>query len=480
MKNVQKIKDYHLKKLNKMLNSVKNERRLTVLFDKIHFVANYLYEYNILFDCPELEDRISSFSSLLQSKKEITNEYDLIFFDSFGLSRRGLADIYLDGFINNLYRVLYLTYEDNYVSTKELRDKYETTISFRYIKRGVSEYNLLYSLFCKSKKIVLYITPCDILPVVVAKETKAIKYLINLTDHAYWFGKSVCDYVIDFRNFGSSVNVFRRKVQESNLLLQPYYPNIKETDFLGYPSSRMNKNNTFFSGGALYKTIDDELSFYSMVDYILNKYPSLYYWYAGSGDTTYMKQLMTKHPNRVFLTNERPDLFQIMENIKFYLGTYPMSGGLMTQFAVAANTPALNIVDDDSKEGILLKNGESVFEFENKDLLLKELDLLLSNDSYFNKRVSNLNNTIVSKELFDNNLKSIIDNQQSMFDISLKEPQIERFLETYYERDSINKRCAVFVDKKFTFFNFLWPYYFAGVFVYFPKIIKRVLHKKEL
>lgn len=44
------------------------------------------------------------------------------------------------------------------------------------------------------------------------------KYLINLTDHAFWLGTSCTDYLVEFRNYGINVSRSKRGLPLSAIL----------------------------------------------------------------------------------------------------------------------------------------------------------------------------------------------------------------------------------------------------------------------
>ena len=71
-----------------------------------------------------------------------------------------------------------------------------------------------------------------------------------------------------------------------------------------------------------------------------------------------MKKIIRKYPGRAFLTAERKDLFQVMEHCFFYLNTFPLVGGLMMQYAVAAEKIPLTLRYNNDGSGILI-NQES-------------------------------------------------------------------------------------------------------------------------
>ena len=109
----------------------------------------------------------------------------------------------------------------------------------------------------------------------------------------------------------------------------PFYPIIQyEKEFQGFPFEVKAGQKVIFSGGGLYKTIGGGNKYYQMVDRILEEYEDAIFWYAGIGDDSEMKKIISKYPDRAYLTAERTDLYQVIEHCHFYLSTYPMWGGV--------------------------------------------------------------------------------------------------------------------------------------------------------
>ena len=97
---------------------------------------------------------------------------------------------------------------------------------------------------------------------------EAVRFLVDLTDHAFWLGKCASDYVIGFRNVGYNVAIKYRKFNEDQVVLLPYYPEKRENySFEGMPFD-IKKHEFVFSGGSVYKIEGSQL-YENMVRYIL-------------------------------------------------------------------------------------------------------------------------------------------------------------------------------------------------------------------
>ena len=149
----------------------------------------------------------------------------------------------------------------------------------------------------------------------------------------------------------------------------------------------------------------------------------------------------------------RKDLYGVMKNVDIYLGTYPQSGGLMTQYAVAAGTP---IVEMDTKNGgvaeDLLKNTYelkiTMTEWtEYFDLVAKLID-----DSEYRREFSDkLRQSVYVQEDFENNLKQIINENTSAVSCVMRDNNVklrsERLLEA--ENKYLHRVPGIMCNKLF-------------------------------
>ena len=294
----------------------------------------------------------------------------------------------------------------------------------------------------------------------MASKNKYIRYKINLTDHAFWLGCNAFDFSIEFRDYGASISHYYRNIPKEKIIKLPYYPYIdKSKDFEGYPFPVSENDLIIFSGGSLYKTFDGKGNlYYKIIDFCLCNYKQVKFWYAGSGDDSELVKLMRKYPNRVFHTDERNDLFQIMLNIDIYISTYPMSGGLMSQYSAIAGVVPLTLHSGDETGGIL--NSDTVsYEFGNLEDFKYELQHLLSDKVYRINQGKKLKESVMMQHVFDETLRQIIKENYSPFEISYWKPDVKKFMETYRKNFNIIEFEKIIAK----------PAYF-GLFKFFPEM----------
>ena len=459
-------------KLKKIIENSYKKENFEKALTAISACAHYYYEYNQkLFD-DYLETVLENIGEVKYRKFVKWYEGDqetILFYDGFGLDTRGLALIYLRGLACMERKIIYVTTENAIDKQPEI-SKITSTGNFvrEYIstKRGYSsQICSLIELFNKYKPSVafLYTYPYDVAGVLVFNLLKNVKkYQINLTDHAFWIGINAFDYCIEFRDYGYTVSKKYRKIDERKLIKLPFYPYINyDVKFQGFPFQTMGYK-VVFSGGALYKTISEDNYFYKIVNHILEKCEDVIFVYAGSGNSKKIDDLAAKYSDRIYHIKERTDLYQVMQNIYFYLNTYPFLGGLMTQYAVAAGKLPITLRHGAEQEGLLLNQEETGSFFDTIDELLFEVDKILNDSHYLMMKEKKLKelNCLISPEQFCSELKQVISNNSTSFCLKNIDVDISMLQKEYRYRmneDTILKVIArirnksLFMDFKFLF-----------------------------
>lgn len=408
--------------------------------------ADILYEYNQYYMDPELEQILSSISEhLFQTAEPLpaVEEGTILFYDGFGLDSRGLAHIYLKALCRS-FHVIYMTKKSRKACIPGLMDFIKEhqaqAVFFDDHASLLSQINEVHQRIqsCRPAHMLLYTTPSDVvIPTVSLHYAGQLKrYQVNLTDHAFWLGARSFDYCIEFRDYGASISSHDRGIPEEKLLKLPFYPVIDpDQPFQGFPFEfDAETQKLIFSGGALYKTIGDHNKYYQIVEHILNTYPEAIFWYAGRGNRTFMDQLIEQYPGRVYLTDERPDLFQILKRAYLYLNTYPMVGGLMTQYAACAGRLPLTLKFDSISDEFLIQQEDLRIEFQTMKELYAEIDHLFTNDGYWQERCQNIRNAVITEEQFHRQLVQIIQTGSTSYPIKISQPDTKAFRKSYLER----------------------------------------------
>jgi len=170
------------------------------------------------------------------------------------------------------------------------------------------------------------------------------------------------------------------------------------------------------------------------VEYLLEKHDRIIFWYAGSGDDTMMKKLMVKYPDRLFLTPERKDLFQVLQNCYFYLSTYPICGGLMYQYAACAEKVPLTLISDDENSGYLINQEQLGIDFESIEELKQEIDRLMGDEKYTLQKSATMKDCVISEMHFQEELSMIMEHGFSSYPVTYKSIDVESFQKIYLDR----------------------------------------------
>lgn len=414
----------------------------------LRYLTCFYYTINYTLSDEELEEITQdiSFKLLGETRIERTDDNTVIFYDGFGLATRGLANIYVKALCELGFQIVWVMYE--WASDfEEIQNKFAKENNVQFIK--VAAENILERMKklqgivqdVSPKYIFIYTLPDDVTGIGTFSTVKgeAVRFLVDLTDHAFWLGKCASDYVIGFRNVGYNVAIKYRKFNEDQVVLLPYYPEKRENySFEGMPFD-IKKHEFVFSGGSVYKIEGSQL-YENMVRYILDKYPEIYFVYAGDGKSEKLDQIKRSYAERFFQINERKDLDQIMKNAKFYLSTYPMFGALMTQYAIQNNCIPVSLCN---MENPLANPTTLVIHPEKADYFLPSfdetcafIDRMMKDSSYYRFIKNDLADQVISEKEFREELESIMLHGTSKFQGYKEEIDIQSFLNIYKKRAS--------------------------------------------
>lgn len=315
----------------------------------ISLYAQIACHYNIQYADDDIESLLKTISSTLFGKitwQPIRGK--VAFFDSFAFDNRGLTQQYLRSLVELGHEVLYIAPER--IGTQiqmEISASHQiTTIHLKpfdfpqhkRIAKQLSEF--------APEKILLHLTPNDVSVVCLCNAlVSAERFQINLTDHAFWLGTSCIDYSLEFRAYGAYLSHFHRNIPLVKQLLQPYYPLQDTKAFQGFPFPK--PSCLAFAGATLYKIADKNNTFLKLVHRILDENPQVVFALAGPGDPTAVLSYVYKYglQNRFYWIGNRSDIYEVMKQIDIYINTYPMIGGLMSQYAAVLGKPLIGYTE---------------------------------------------------------------------------------------------------------------------------------------
>lgn len=336
------------------------------------------------------------------------------------------------------------------------------------------------SLICSYQptKILAHIWPWDTRPIVAIIAAKNCPcYNINLNDHAFWIGKSMLDYLIEFRSYGSTISIEKRGLKPEQLIYLPFYPIISTNiPFQGFPFDRSGKV-VIFTGGAAYKMLSKDNLFFNNLDDILGDNPDAVALLA-CGTLESIKERITKMKNKaqVFTTTFRKDIASLFLNSDIYYATYPVSGGLVSQYAATLSRPIIAYV----KEPCALDEIDSVVNYHNNlpiafnsSLKLREYARDLCKDkNYRMEEGKRLSDSMIKQSEFEAIFIDMMLGRHRIFNHKLLNIDYDSISKFYLDfHNTYSAGNLIFLIKTLGFNAFI---YFP---MYFRKYVKAVLYK---
>lgn len=439
----------------------------------ISFMGDYLYQFNQYYVEDDLEILLCNISDKLKNKWNRAN-YEassdtILFYDGFGLDTRGVALMYLNALGLNGYKIIYVTNESNQnqiPTIKSMCNKYGIEMRFIDFGNYVAWANQLSEVFeqIRPRAAFFYTTPNDVSGIVAFHMYEGLsdRYLIDLTDHAFWLGKSAVDFFLGSRNMSATLQYFHRGIKKEqmiklgvNLLIE------KQDDHFGLPFDPLNTEYVF-SGGSLYKTLGDcENKFYKIVDHILYNHKELSFLYAGTGDKSEIKKIIDKYPDRAYLIDERKDFYYLIQHCLLYLNTYPMFGGMMMKYCGLANKIPITLRHNNDSDGLLLHQAECRIEYDSYEELISDVDRLIDDSNYRKEREKLMVGSVITEERFKNNVRGVIEEHKTDYEHEYIDFDTSTFRKEYYERFNCEKQMLSMIQKRNISLVSEFPFVFA-------------------
>lgn len=482
-------KDYSILKANLIKSYLKDDFERIIKFLKI--IGRLMYNFNIFYTDDEVEEIIKKCSNKLNIDIKKTEEKRVIFYDYFSLDNRGLTEQYLEALMKLDYDILYMTLQKDKNKMKNILEKLSGyKKSEVYIIQNEENLNSCNEIISKviefeASKVFIHTAPWDSIGFITwsAFENKIDRYFINLTDHTFWLGKNTADYFIEFRSYGKNISIDYRNIEEKKLLILPYYPiQNKKEKFQGFNFDYKNKK-IIFSGGSLYKIYGSNV-FFDLVKHILEIDRDTIFLYLGNGDEKPLKQFIKEnnYQKRFYFENERRDINEIFKRCYFYLGTFPICGGLMSQFAAMNNKLPIAYTSKNLPmnliEELFINVKNRKFTFTDIEEIKTEITKILKNQEYLNEKILNISEVVISKEEFKNELENIIKNKQSKFSYKKYKINIEIFSELYFQQENnyLKNYHQLFIEKDIKVALKFKKYYTK---VILKKIFTKILRKRR-
>jgi hypothetical protein len=413
------ISDYNYFKNKAILYCQKGDIDKSVKFAEM--AARIGYKFSFIYTDEELEDNIKKIGEKILCNKinYIGIENRIVFYDSFAIDNRNLTLQYLKAIFKWDSELLYITNKKTVGRNilGELKEYPKSTILFvegdSFIER-IKRTAETIAIF-KPEKVFLHYLPWDIFGFTLWSQVKsAERFFINLTDHAYWLGKSTADYFLEFRKYGCSISIKYRNIPINRLLIQHYYPIVTNKRFEGFPFEKENKILAF-SGSNYYKIYGKDFLFLMLIKEVLSQNKNLVFLFAGNGDSKPLLKFIKKHKmgDRFILIGNRSDLSEVFKHIDIYVNTFPMIGGLMSQYAAINGKPIIGYSDSVNYS---FNDTEDFLGIERKGLIVKSsikefleyFNILVNDKGTREKNIAHTRNAVISENDFGEMLKQNI------------------------------------------------------------------------
>lgn len=481
---------YNYYKANAVKHSSKSEHEQSLA--SISLCAKIAYHSNFFFSDVQLEECLEKVAKeLLPALKYRIHPDRYVLIDTNGTDNHGLTQQYIRAFIQMGVEFAYI-YESTDLSRiplilEELKGCEKATIftfdqeysQVEQIKRiadFVKEY--------RPERYFMHIMPWDVVATSICSILdQTVRYNINLTDHAFWLGAKFIDYSIEFRDFGATISLEKRGLSKQQLLKVPYYPLINRSEFKGLPKGSNKITVKMFSGGSFYKIYGEHDKFFYLVKRLLTENEHVELFYAGGGNHKPFKQFLIKNglSDRVHLIGSRSDILEVFENIDIYLGTYPISGGLMSQYAALCGKPILAYTDPkyatNFVEGFINHRKQHTITKVTEDRFFDYASRLCQSQEYRLSEGTKLLDSVISPAAFASELKSALLSNQNQCEIRLENIDYESFSSLYLEVENqfefnIQRLVAYNLRSRIV----LFPKFFANaIFIFFRKFIFKTL-----
>lgn len=383
----------------------------------LEMASHTAYTFYLGYKDDEIEGLLSDISQKTIDEKPISKiegKHRVVFLDTFSQDTQGLTMQYVEAIITAGWEMLYLTSFDlDDPRSRNLKSVLHNceSVTISQVPMGlkpVEKVRWVYDevMNFSPQDVFLHISPSAVSMVcaVYALPKNITRYQINLTDHSYWVGAGCMDYSFEFRPYGASISTSFRGFSRDQILMLPYYPVMKDKPFEGFPKEAEGKVK-IFSGASYYKIIDREDTFFKICKAILDVNQSAVILFAGGGDKSLINALIIKYglENRFLLIGQRNDIFQCFMHSDIYLSTYPLWGGLMSQYAAHASLPILayrGTSKGQLEEVVCQKQYLRITLPKISDVVI-EASRLISDTLYRKKRGALMHSCVIGREAFD-------------------------------------------------------------------------------
>lgn len=468
------VKSVYLK-LRKLAEKEYNNQNYELSLKYIRTLGKYMYTYNLTYCDNRIEMLLKKISEkCIRINSYTKNKNSILFYDAWGVERRGLSFIYIKALVELGYRITYITGNLNKSEYSGIEELVLKSCGKVYVVSGSEEIKKAKRIAYivrneKPEYMFVHTLPNDVAINMVSYACENInqRYMINLTDHAFWIGTKSFDYYVEFRELGCVKSYKKRHIPKEKLMILPYYPiNLDEKKFKGFSFSTEGKK-MIYSGGATYK-IDGSDKYLKIVSHILDNYEDTILYYTGEGENEEKIHEWINSNNykdRFILQSEREDFIEVMKRCYFYLSTYPIAGGLMIQYAVKNGKIPITLSEAPEHLSEILINYPNDGEYITNDYerIIGLIDKLLKDESEVKKLEDGLKYMVISEKEFCEELKNCIIRHETKYDVNISKK--DNFNYTKLSLDRVENDYELLINILNTYIQnlaknkFVWLYF---------------------
>jgi len=427
-----------------------NDKKFEKCLAAIEAAAFLAYNFNLFYVDEDIEEMIRQIGKKYNTQQKKDKSEKLILFDSFGYDNKGLTQQYVRALIAHDVSFSYILGSDRSLhQSKNILDELSAypNADIHIISDRLSRLDKIVHLNkiineISPTRILTHRTPWDTVGHAVFSNLESIeKFHINLTDHAFWLGKNAADYFIEFRSYGANISVKERKIDKTKLLHLPYYPIVTEIPFQGFPIDIEKDKTILFTGANFYKMYGDNGKFFSLLKRILNENQNTLLLIAGSGHQQPLDSFIKTNNfhDRIFLLGDRKDINKVFANIDIYIATYPITGGLMGQYAALNKKPIVAYTDSSIPcnivEEFVVTDNYQITHF-TEDSFCKEVSKLVNDKDYRQYASEKVGDAALNPEIFNTNFYSTIFKKNIIKPFTYYEIDVDRFADIYLEAEN--------------------------------------------
>ena len=433
--------------------------------------CQWAYNLNMIYTDDDAEQLLKEIADINLLKILIANPNSnrCVLIDSFLFDNRGLSQQYLRAMMANGMEILVVHTSGGGSIGKDILAEIKS-----YDKAKLLTYPKGIGLIEEAQQIVktvdafspshlfLHLTPWDVTALMVCHAVKGAKiYQINLTDHAYWIGARFVNYCLEFRPYGYTVSLEKRRLKPEQLLALPYYPITPISgEFEGFPDLPNNAIKVF-TGGALYKMLGKDDIFFRIMERILSIASNVFILVAGFDSSKIFKDKVSRirGGERVLQIGVRHDIDAVFDNCDIFLQTYPIAGALMPQYAAKHAKPIIAYRDKDDMESAieeLVYSQNDIKSFTSLHAMTDYSEKLIKNIDFRIKEGRKVQKNMIDEERFNNAFKETINNHHPISKWNKDVIDYEAFFERFLELENLQfnaTNSVIFTLKLAIFFT---------------------------